>query len=102
MGRPHQFRRQLSAPGPWSPSPSLLWLCVHRGLAGPCPSPWVQGRRRGRKGGLRGELAHSQDTGSLVSRVIGLILPCLRSGPLFPFVCITPDWNACCCLCVWS
>lgn len=102
MGRPHpEFRRQLSAPGPWvSAPPPLLWLCVHGVWQGLAPPPWVQGRRRGRKG-LRGELARSQDTGSRsISRVIGLILPCLRSGPLFPFVCITPDWNACCCLCV--
>lgn len=83
-----------------APPPSLLWLCVHGVWQGLAPPPWVQGRRRGRKG-LRGELACSQDTGSRsISRVIGLIPPCLRSGPLFPFVCITPDWNACCCLCV--
>lgn len=58
--------------------------CVSTGSGEPLPPPpWVQGRRRGRKG-LRGELAHSQDTGSCsISRVIGLILP-FASGLCFP------------------
>ena len=87
------------APRPWVSAPtSLLWPCVQgvwQGLALGC-----RDGGGGRKG-LRGELARSQETCSRsVNHVIGLILRCLCSGPLFPFVCVTPDWNACCCLCV--
>lgn len=100
MGRPHpEFRRQLS-PQDLGSAPPLLWLCVHGVWQGLAPPPWVQGRRRGRKAERR--------AGPQPGHWFPQHQPCnwansavFASGPLFPFfVCITPDWNACCCLCV--